>query len=161
MFPTYASKAVFPLGHGLSYTSFEYQDLAVESTEVPADGLIRLSFTVANTGQRAGDEVVQVYGRDMIGRTVRPERVLVAFRRLHLQPGAATRVSADVPASLFALWDAQDGWVVEPGEIGFYIGASSADTRLHATVTLTGSDQFPGAGRALAAQITAGDGGLN
>ncbi|MEV4019698.1 glycoside hydrolase family 3 N-terminal domain-containing protein [Nonomuraea angiospora] len=142
-----STAAVFPFGHGLSYTAFDYRDLAVSSTEVPTDGVVRLTFSVANVGDRAGEEVVQVYGRDVVGRSVRPGRTLVAFRRVALEPGAATRLSVDVPASVFALWDAEDGWVVEPGEIRFSIGASSADIRLRSRVTLTGGEHLPGVDR--------------
>ncbi|MFI0446501.1 glycoside hydrolase family 3 N-terminal domain-containing protein [Actinomadura sp. 6N118] len=152
-----STAAVFPFGHGLSYTSFEYRDLAVASADVPTDGLVRLTFTVANIGERTGDEVVQVYGHDAIGRTVRRERTLVAFRRLRLEPGAAARVTLEIPTSIFALWDAEDGWVVEPGEIRFYIGASSADVRLHTSVTLTGADYLPGGNRALASRTIVED----
>lgn len=147
---------VFPFGHGLSYTSFEYSDLEFQSERVPTDGVVRLAFTVTNTGDRAGDEVVQVYGRDVIGRTVRRARVLVAFQRLSLQPGEHTRVTIEVPTSLFALWDASDSWVIEPGEIRFFIGASSADIRMRGRVTLHGNDVFPGADRPLRSTVTIG-----
>nr|BFE78072.1 hypothetical protein GCM10020093_006730 [Planobispora longispora] len=143
--PTYVDGsigAVFPFGHGLSYTSFDYRDLEI-SAEAPTDGVVRLSFTVANVGDRAGDEVVQVYGRDVIGRTARRARTLVAFHRVHLEPGTAARVTADVPADMFALWDVDEGWVVEPGVIKFFVGGSSAATKLRGEATLTGTDHFP------------------
>lgn len=151
-----SSAAVFPFGHGLSYTRFEYRDLDLSSDDVPTDGVVRLSFTVANTGERAGDEVVQIYGRDVIARTARRGRTLVGFRRVRLSPGAAARLSVAVPASMFALWD-EDRWLVEPGEIRFYIGASSVDTRLRARVTLAGRDYELGADRALQSCITVED----
>ncbi|MBD5382653.1 glycoside hydrolase family 3 N-terminal domain-containing protein [Clavibacter sepedonicus] len=148
-----STRAVFPFGHGLSYTAFEYRDLAVESDEVPTDGSVRLSFTVVNVGERSGDEVVQVYGRDMVGRTTRRGRVLVGYERVALEAGAAVRVSIDVPASVFALWDATDGWVVEPGLIRFYVGPSSAVSALQAKVVLTGGEARPGRDRALVSTI--------
>jgi beta-glucosidase len=144
-----ATAAVFPFGHGLSYTEFEYGDLVADSSQVATDASMRLTFTVTNVGARSGEEVVQVYGRDVIGRTARRGRVLVAFRRISLDPGASAKVIVDVPSSMFALWDAEDGWVVEPGMIRFYIGGSSANTPLETRVTLTGADHFPGMGRAL------------
>lgn len=146
--------AVFPFGHGLSYTSFEYRDLEFESAKVPTHGVIRLAFTVANTGDRDGDEVVQVYGRDVIGRTVRRARTLVAFERLSLHAGEETRLVVEVPTSLFALWDARESWVIEPGQIKFFIGASSADTRLRGAVTLSGPMIFPGRSRPLRSTVT-------
>lgn len=148
--------ATFGFGHGLSYTTFEYRDLAVSDREVAVDGSVELSFTVVNTGERAGDEVVQVYGRDMVARTVRRGRVLVGFKRVTLKPGAAARVTVSVPASMFAVWDARDGWEVEPGELRFYIGGSSVDTPLQTSVQVTGSElPIQPADRALFSSVTA------
>ena len=148
--------AAFGFGHGLSYTTFEYRDLAIAATEIGVDGTAELSFTVVNTGERAGDEVVQVYGRDLIASTVRRGRVLVGFRRVHLEAGAAVRVSVQVPASMFAVWSAASGWAVEPGQVRFYIGGSSVDTPLQGTVNLAG-DLLPlaSADRALFSIVTA------
>ena len=148
--------AAFGVGHGLSYTTFEYRDLAIAATEIGVDGTAELSFTVVNTGERAGDEVVQVYGRDLIASTVRRGRVLVGFRRVHLEAGAAVRVSVQVPASMFAVWSAASGWAVEPGQVRFYIGGSSVDTPLQGTVNLAG-DLLPlaSADRALFSIVTA------
>ncbi|WP_198653495.1 glycoside hydrolase family 3 N-terminal domain-containing protein [Actinocorallia populi] len=149
-------KAVFPFGHGLSYTAFEYRDLRIPSGRVRTDGVIRVEFTVANVGSRAGDEVVQVYGRDVHGRTARPARKLVAFRRLTLAPGEEERVAVDIPADLFALWDPREGWVVEPGAVKLFIGPSSAVTPLRGEVNLIGREHRPGAHRALSSTVTAG-----
>ncbi|MHA7189427.1 glycoside hydrolase family 3 N-terminal domain-containing protein [Arthrobacter sp. MDT2-16] len=146
-------RALYPFGHGLSYTSFDYSDLAFERVQVPADDTIRLAFTVTNTGSKAGDEVVQVYGRDLHGRTVRPARTLVGFHRVHLEPGEQTRIVVEVPTDLFALWDTNEGWVVEPGRIKFFIGASSADTRLSNEVVLVGKVYAPGTQRALSSRV--------
>jgi beta-glucosidase len=146
-------RALFPFGHGISYTTFGYADIALESTSVATDGTIRLAFTVTNTGDRDGDEVVQVYGRDVHGRTVRPARVLVAFKRITLAAGESRRVVANVPASLFALWDVREGWVVEPGRVELFVGASSSDTRLRADATLTGDIHRPGERRALTSSV--------
>ncbi|WP_087485792.1 beta-glucosidase family protein [Brachybacterium massiliense] len=149
-----SSTALFPFGHGLSYTSFEYGDLELEADAVPTDGTVRLAFTVTNTGSRSGDEVVQVYGQDVAGRTVRPARTLVAFRRVTLDAGEKARVVVEVPASMFALWDATDGWVVEPGRTRFHIGASSTDIRLKGQIELVGEDHLPGRSRALVGSVT-------
>ena len=146
--------AVFPFGHGLSYTDFQYGDLVADSYEVATDASVRLSFTVTNVGARAGEEVVQVYARDVIGRTARRGRVLVAFRRIALDPGVSAKVTVDVPASMFALWDFNDGWVVEPGLIRFYVGGSAANTPLQGRVNLTGTDHQPGMGRELFSRVT-------
>jgi len=100
---------------------------------------------------------VQVYGQDEVGRTVRPARTLVAFRRVSLEAAGSTRVVVEVPTSLFALWDARDGWVVEPGTIRLFVGRSSADIRLEDRVELTGTDHFPGRSRALTSTVTLTD----
>ena len=132
-------RALFPFGHGLSYTSFEYSDLALESTTVPTDGTIQLSFIVTNTGGRDGQEVVQVYGRDVNGRTVRPARVLLAFTRVTLKANEKRRVVVSIPVSLYELWDKREGWLVDPGLVDIFIGGSSANTPLKANVTLVGA----------------------
>ncbi len=136
-----STAATFGFGHGLSYTTFEYRDLAVSDREVRTDGSLDVSFTVVNTGERTGDEVVQVYGRDTVARTVRRGRVLVGFQRVTLEPGAAARVTVTVPTSMFAVWDARDGWEIEPGELRFYVGGSSVDTPLQTSVQVTGPAQ--------------------
>lgn len=146
--------AVFPFGHGLGYTSFEYSDLEFEATDVRTSDTTRLAFTITNTGDRAGDEVVQVYGQDVIGRTVRPTRVLVAFKRITLEPGEKARIQVEVPSSLFALWDLRESWVVEPGRIRYFIGASSADVRLKGSMQFTGADHHPGRDRPLISTVT-------
>ena len=131
-------RSLFPFGHGLSYTSFEYSDLAIESADVSTDGTIGLSFAVANTGVRDGEEVIQVYGRDAHARTVRPARSLLAFSRVALAAGESRRVEVQIPASLFELWDKNEGWLVEPGLVKLFIGGSSAITPLGADVNLVG-----------------------
>ena len=141
--------AVFPFGHGLSYTTFEYATLAVSSTTAATDSTMQLCFTVTNTGSREGEEVVQVYGRDVIGRTARRGRVLLAFHRIMLNPGETAKVTVDIPSSMFALWDAEEGWVVEPGLIRFYVGGSAAHTPLQSRLTLTGQNHHPGMVREL------------
>lgn len=145
--------ALFPFGHGLSYTSFDYGNLEF-GPDAATDGELRLSFTVANTGTRAGDEVVQVYGQDVVARTARPARALVAFTRIRLEPGEGARISVAVPASLFALWEpAESCWVVEPGEVKLHIGSSSTAIRLRARCSLTGPEHRPGPDRALTSDV--------
>ncbi|NQX12699.1 glycoside hydrolase family 3 C-terminal domain-containing protein [Microbacteriaceae bacterium VKM Ac-2855] len=147
-----AGGALFPFGHGLSYTSFEYTDLIVDP-DAPTDGTIRLSFTVTNIGDRAGDEVVQVYGKDVVARTARRGSVLVAFERITLEPGAAAQLSVEIPATMFALWDRPVGWIVEPGAIRLFVGGSSREIELRDEVTLTGTVQNVGLDRALTSSV--------
>ncbi len=131
-------RALFPFGHGLSYTAFDYSGLTLDSPTVPTDGTIRLAFTVRNTGQRAGEEVIQVYGHDVHARTVRPPRVLLAFDRVPLAAGEARRLSVHIPTAMLALWDKREGWLIEPGRVELFIGGSSADIRLTAETLLIG-----------------------
>ncbi|MGW2047894.1 glycoside hydrolase family 3 C-terminal domain-containing protein [Streptomyces sp. NPDC001858] len=131
---------LFPFGHGLSYASFSYADLAVR---VEA-GSVQLACTVANTGDRAADEVVQLYTRAVDPSVTRPRRELLDHRRVRLAPGAQAELSFEVPLSAFAFWDvAQGRWRVESGPYDLLVGASSADVRLRTTVTLEGEPSAP------------------
>jgi beta-glucosidase len=143
---------VYPFGHGLSYTRFQYCDLEIDG-EATTDGTIRVAFTVENVGERDGDEVVQIYGQDVVARTARRGRTLLAFRRIALAAGEAARVDAEIPASMVALWDRREGWVVEPGVIKIFVGASSAAIKLRGEVMLTGHDHSTGAGRELFSRV--------
>ena len=130
--------AVFPFGHGLSYTSFVYGDLRVAEAEVPVDGEIEISCTVRNTGRRAGEEVVQLYVRDLLASLVRPVRELKGFQRLALEPGEKKRVSFRLPTDLLGFTVAGTTRVVEPGEYELMIGRSSADIRFRQVVAVAG-----------------------
>jgi beta-glucosidase len=148
--------ALFPFGHGLSYSQFEYSNLQLQTPEVGTEGVIRATFTVKNTSQRAGDEVVQIYGRDLVGRTVRRTRVLLGFKRLTLAAGEEQSVLVEIPTEMFALWDRRDGWVVEPGAVRLFIGGSSAATPLRGRVELVGGLHRCAHNRALWSTVTPG-----
>ncbi|EHN75575.1 sugar hydrolase [Streptomyces coelicoflavus ZG0656] len=131
---------LFPFGHGLSYASFGYADLAAEIE----NGTVSVSFTVTNTGEVAADEVAQLYVRAAEPSVPRPRRELLAHRRFALAPGASTRVSFGVPLSALAFWDVAHGrWRVEPGPYDLLVGASSEDVRLYATVAVDGEPAAP------------------
>jgi len=127
---------LFAFGHGLSYTTFAYSDLAVQakSTTEP----IEVSIEVQNTGERAGDEGVQLYCRDLVASVVRPNRMLLGFTRLSLIPGQKRRVTFTVHPSRLAFYDPQMRFVTEPGAFTFSIGASSIDIRGEKTIVLDG-----------------------
>jgi hypothetical protein len=150
--PLPAFAAVFPFGHGLSYTSFEYADLAIAPAEAPTDGAVTIACTVRNTGARAGDEVVQLYLADPVASVTRPVQELRGFARVPLAPGAAMRVSFRVPAELVAFTGPDLARIVEPGRIDVAIGASSADLRLRGGFTLTGPVSVVGERRAFLAE---------
>jgi beta-glucosidase len=128
---------LFPFGHGLSYTQFTYRHLTVSATDTATE--IRISVELANTGPCAGEEVVQLYVRDLVASVVRPEQQLVGFARLHLEQGDTRRVVFGVHPSRLAFYDKDMDFVTEPGEFRFCVGASAADIRGEATVELTGS----------------------
>ncbi|MCX5230828.1 beta-glucosidase [Streptomyces sp. NBC_00233] len=128
----------FGFGHGLTYTSFGWSDLVVEDTEVPTGGDVRLALTVANTGDRAGTELVQLYLHDPVASVVQPVQRLVGYVRLALAPGQSARIRAVVPADLASFTGRTGKRVVEPGELELRLGASSTEPRLTARVSLTG-----------------------
>lgn len=116
-------------GHGLSYTTFDYSNLKI-SSDVPG-GRLDIHMDVRNSGQRAGDEVAQVYVRDVEARVKRPAKQLVGFERIPLKPGQTKTVSFSVPAARLAFWDEKTrAWAVEPGAFDVMVGSSSADIRL-------------------------------
>ncbi|CAL9611450.1 Beta-xylosidase [Streptomyces sp. enrichment culture] len=128
----------FGFGHGLTYTTFAWSDLVVEAEEAPTDGAFSLAFTVRNTGERQGTEVVQLYLHDPVASVVQPVQRLVGYTRVPLAPGEARRVRVTVPADLASFTGRDGRRVVEPGDLELRLAASSTDPRLTATVTLTG-----------------------
>ncbi len=128
---------LFPFGHGLSYTTFGYGDIVVQSGNTSEP--IELSVEVRNTGARAGDEVVQLYCRDHVASVARPQRILLGFARISLEPGQARKVTFTVHPSRLAFYDPQMHFVTEPGEFTFSIGASASDIRIEKSVTLVGA----------------------
>ncbi len=127
---------LFPFGHGLSYTAFSYSDLNVQAATTAAP--VTVSIEVRNTGERAGDEVVQLYYRDLVASVARPQRMLLGFARVPLAPGQARRVTFTVHPSRLAFYDPSMRFVTEPGAFTFSVGASSTDIRAEKTVTLDG-----------------------
>ncbi|MGI5458393.1 glycoside hydrolase family 3 C-terminal domain-containing protein [Streptomyces sp. CA-249302] len=131
---------LFPFGHGLSYASFSYGDLA---TAVDGDA-VHVSFTVTNTGDVSADEVAQLYTRAVEPTVTRPRRELVAHRRVTLAPGEKTELAFEVPLSAFEFWDvARGGRRLEPGPYDLLAGSSSEDVRLRTTVLLDGEPDAP------------------
>ena len=129
----------YPFGHGLSYTAFEYSDLALTSSDVPNEGGdVVLSFTVSNKGTRTGVDVPQLYVRDQIASLVRPIKELKGFARVKLEPGQSANVTLTVPTDMLNFTGKQGIRLVEPGEFDLMIGASSGDIRLSTVVTVSG-----------------------
>jgi beta-glucosidase len=125
-------KPLFPFGYGLSYTHFEYADLHLDRTTLGADQSMRVTLEVKNTGQRAGDEVVQLYLHALDAPHARAIKSLRGVRRISLEPGEQRRVSFVVtPRNDLKYYDvAHHAYAVDPGRYQVQVGASSADIRL-------------------------------
>ncbi|HUH96597.1 MAG TPA: glycoside hydrolase family 3 C-terminal domain-containing protein [Anaerolineales bacterium] len=134
----------FPFGHGLSYTQFAYKNPEVSAkTFKDLDGL-RVSVDVTNTGQVAGQEVVQVYVHDHKSRLVRPPKELKGFAKVSLAAGATKTVTLNLDFRAFAYYHpSYQQWITEDGEFDILIGASSADIRCSQTVTLQSTLALP------------------
>jgi len=124
------SEPLFPFGYGLSYTTFAYDGLRIRPERIGSDGEVEVSFEVANTGTRAGDEVVQLYLRDRYSSVVRSLKELKRFRRLHLEPGQKETVVFRLGPQDLKLLNEELEWVVEPGVFDVMIGPNSAEARL-------------------------------
>ncbi|MFY1638198.1 glycoside hydrolase family 3 N-terminal domain-containing protein [Solwaraspora sp. WMMB335] len=113
-----------PFGHGLSYTTFAYSELTVPTT-VPSDGALVVTVRVTNTGPVAGDEVVQLYGHDLVASVTRPVAQLLGYRRVRLEPGETATVELTVPTTRLAFSDRTLTRVVEPGDVEVWVGTSA------------------------------------
>ena len=151
------STPLFPFGHGLSYTTFEYSPLKLESDTVDVSGEARLSLTVTNSGTRRGTEVVQLYAADTATGVTLPAQQLVGFARVDLEPGESKTVTFVVPMSLLAYTGISGDLVIEPGPVEVSAGSSSSDIRSRATFTITGQTRsIRGEDRAFLSVATVG-----
>lgn len=116
---------LFPFGYGLSYTTFALSNLQLSHQRIPTNGRLTVSVDVQNTGQRAGDEVVQLYIRDVVASVTRPVRELKGFQRITLQPGETRRVQFTLGPEHLGFYNRQMRFVVEPGEFIVFVGNSS------------------------------------
>jgi beta-glucosidase len=120
-----SNRPLYPFGHGLSYTTFEYADLQVETPEVGLDDTVIVAATVSNTGSWAGDEIVQLYVRDLVGSVTRPVKELKGFRRVSLEPGEGKTVRFEVPVAELGFWGLDMQYVVEPGAFKVWVGPNA------------------------------------
>ena len=130
---------LWPFGFGRSYTSFELSDLRLSTIKIPADGEVEISAAVRNTGTVAGDEVVQLYVRDVAASLTRPIKELRGFARVTLEPGQSRSVTFTLAAEQLAFVDQPGRWLVEPGEFRLMVGSSSVDLPLEASLTVGGT----------------------
>jgi glycosyl hydrolase family 3/fibronectin type III domain protein len=139
------STPLFPFGHGLSYTTFDYGPLQLESDTVDVAGELRGTLSIANTGARGGTEIVQLYAADTATGVTMPAQQLVGFARVDLAAGATTTVAFVVPMSLLAYTGITGDLVIESGAVLLSAGSSSSDIRSTATFVVTGGTRVVGA----------------
>jgi beta-glucosidase len=117
---------LLPFGYGLSYTTFAYNHLTIESDKIKIPGMLKVSANVTNTGPVSGHEVVQLYVRDLVGSVTRPVKELKGFQRIYLNPGETKTVTFDLLTSDLKFYDIDMEYTVEPGDFTVWIGPHSA-----------------------------------
>jgi beta-xylosidase len=146
--------ALYPFGHGLTYTAFRWTDVAgPSSAQVPTDGAINVGLTVSNVGERAGAEVVQVYLHDPVAQVTRPTAALVAYTRLELEPGQSRRVEFTIHTDLLSFTGRSGQRIVEPGRVELRLGTSSTDFAAVVPVDLTGPERTIRGPRTMTAEV--------
>lgn len=122
---------LFPFGHGLGYTTFDYRDLELAQPAISRGEIIDISLTVENTGNMDSDEVVQLYISYPDSKIQRPRKALKGFQRIHIPAGESKRVTLPLDAEELCYWDVEEhAFILEEGRINLEVGASSADIRL-------------------------------
>ena len=145
--------ALVPFGFGLSYTSFVYSDLMLEANNAQAGGYVDVSVKVTNSGERAGDEVVQLYIRDTEASLTRPVKELKGFKRISLSAGKSARVTFRLYVNQLGFYDRDMRYVVEPGKIEVMLGSSSADIRQRGTFPIDGETTDVGTAKAFLSDV--------
>lgn len=127
---------LFPFGYGLSYTSYDYRSISLSTADLQGDEVARITFTLKNTGERAGTEIVQLYIHDQEASVMRPVKELKGFQRISLQPSAERVVEFTLTKKDLSFWDMKTkSWKAEAGRFDVLVGASSRDLKLKATFT--------------------------
>jgi len=134
---------LYPFGHGLSFTIFEYADLSINRAQVTEGEIIEISFKLMNSGSVAGDEVAQLYIHDEFATSPRPVKELKGYVRQSLQPGEACKVTFHLSVDQLAFYDEDLNLVVEPGKIEVMVGSSSEDIRLQGDFEIIGAKIIP------------------
>lgn len=129
---------LYPFGYGLSYTTFAYQNLTLDKTEIGKEGSVQVSVDVTNTGNLEGEEVVQLYIRDLIGSITRPVRELKAFEKVALKAGETKTVNFTLGKEQLQFYTLNGKWEVEPGDFDVFVGG---DSRASLKATFTVIDQ--------------------
>ncbi|WP_320887914.1 beta-glucosidase BglX [Bacteroides sp.] len=124
-----SNEPLYPFGYGLSYTTFDYSDIHLSSTEMSAGGELTATVTVTNTGSRDGAEVVQLYIRDLVGSVTRPVKELKGFEKIFLKAGESHKVSFSITPELLKFYNYDLQFVCEPGDFDVMIGGNSRDVK--------------------------------
>ena len=137
-------EVLFPFGHGLSYTEFEYSDITLSADEIKDSDILTVTVNIKNTGKRDGKEAVQLYVRDTHSSVIRPEKELKGFEKVSLKAGESKRVVFKLDKRAFAYYntDIKD-WYVEYGQFEILVGSSSADIRQKASVYVETDNVIP------------------
>jgi beta-glucosidase len=125
---------LFPFGYGLTYTTFEYNDIRIERSSIKKNESTQVQFELKNTGTFESDEVVQLYIKDELASVSRPVLELKGFQRVHLKPGESKTLNFVITPEMLEMLDAQLKTVVEPGKFRIMIGGSSRDVYLNAVL---------------------------
>ncbi|MGM0531041.1 MAG: glycoside hydrolase family 3 N-terminal domain-containing protein [Bacteroidota bacterium] len=123
------NQPLYPFGYGLSYTTFSYSDIHLSQEKIDFDETLQVGVTVENTGERAGEEVVQMYIRDMVGSVTRPVKELKGFRKIFLQPGEEKEVTFDISPDNLAFYTKDMQYEAEPGDFKVFIGTDSQNLK--------------------------------
>lgn len=116
---------LFPFGYGLSYTSFAYKNLSLDKKEISVNGMVKVSVEVSNTGDYDGEEVVQLYIRDLIGSSTRPVKELKGFEKIALKVGETKTVTFTLDKETLQFYTPNNKWEVEPGDFDLWVGGDS------------------------------------
>jgi beta-glucosidase len=140
--PTTVNGVLYPFGFGLSYTSFEYSNLVISPEKQLQSGEIKVSVDVRNSGNRAGDEIIQLYIRDEVSSVIRFVKELRGFERIHLEPGEVRKVHFTLTPEELQMLDRSMNWIVEPGWFTVMVGSSSEDIRLEGRFEILSKDRI-------------------
>ncbi|MCX6234189.1 MAG: glycoside hydrolase family 3 C-terminal domain-containing protein [Bacteroidetes bacterium] len=120
---------LYPFGYGLSYTDFKYSEITLSDSVMNMNGTLKISVTVANTGQKEGEETVQLYIRDMVASITRPVKELKGFRKISLKPGESRQVDFEILAKDLMFYDSEMKLIAESGEFKVFVGTDSENTK--------------------------------
>ncbi len=145
---------LYPFGHGLSYTLFEYSDLSIEQKQVTRGECVDISLSLRNVGKIAGEEVVQLYIHDEFASTPRPVKELKGYQRVMLEPGETKRITFHLPVDQLAFYDVDLNLVLETGNIHVMVGSSSDDIRLRDMFEIIGAAKMTVKDRVFVCTVT-------